>query len=154
MAKQGESRLQLRIRKALQRDVGGWWVKIWGGPFQQAGIPDLLGCVDGHFFAFEVKMPKGKTSDIQKQTIIALRRSGACAEVVKSSKEAVEYVAAHLQKAGPASKGSRKDRVGKPVARDVLRAGNREDMDDRGVDRARRERAAQLFSSARRRTTH
>lgn len=101
MTKKPESRLQLKIRKALEAEVGGWWVKIHGGPFQAAGIPDLVGCVKGLFFALEVKRPgEGKISPIQKVTIKKIIRKGqgvAC--VVESPEEAIEVVRSTLRKA-------------------------------------------------------
>lgn len=95
MAKQPESRLQAKIRRQLEKTVGGWWFKVWGGPFTAAGIPDLIGCVEGYFFALEVKRPirSSKPSAIQLKTIesIILKGEGvAC--VVRSPEEAIAVV--------------------------------------------------------------
>ena len=92
MTKQPESRLQSRIQKRLKEEVGGYWVKIWGGPFQVAGTPDLLGCVDGCFFAFEVKTKTGRPSQLQLHTLDLIRQQGGCAEIVTSPEEAIEHV--------------------------------------------------------------
>jgi hypothetical protein len=94
MTTKPESRLQRGIRKGLKREVGGWWRKIHGGPFQAAGIPDLLGCVQGRFFAFEVKHPdqNSETSELQKKNIREIRCNGGTAEVVESLEEAVCFV--------------------------------------------------------------
>ncbi len=106
--RQPEARLQRRIREALEKQVGGWWFKVHGGPFQQAGIPDLVGCVDGYFFAFEVKTDKGKPSPIQLHTIARIRtRGGACAHVVTTPQEAIDFVCQHLEQARSVSKGRR-----------------------------------------------
>lgn len=102
MAKQPESRLQQKIQKALRREVGGWWFKVWGGPFMPAGIPDLIGCVDGLFFAFEVKLPKksSKPSAIQLETIRDIvMKGGGVATIVRSEEEAVEIVLSSLARA-------------------------------------------------------
>lgn len=94
MAKKPETRLQQRIQTALNREVGGWWTKIHGGPFQAAGIPDLIGCVEGLFFALEVKLPRGGVvSEIQEVTMRKIRKKGkgiAC--VVTSPEEALDVV--------------------------------------------------------------
>lgn len=95
MAKQPESRLQKSIQDTLRKEVGGWWFKVWGGPFTPAGIPDLIGCVDGMFFALEVKLPKksSKPSAIQIQTIRDIvTQGGGCACIVRSKEEAVSIV--------------------------------------------------------------
>lgn len=102
MGKQAESRLQKRIQDYLRKHVGGWWFKVWGGPFTPAGIPDLIGCVDGMFFALEVKLPKksSKPSAIQLETIrdIVLK-GGGVATIVRSEEEAVEVVLTALARA-------------------------------------------------------
>ena len=97
-----ETRLQQRIRKTLDREVGGWWVKIWGGPFQASGLPDIIGCVEGYFFGFEVKVPeKGKASPIQLKVLHDIKtKGGACAAIVTSADEAVELVRLTLRRAG------------------------------------------------------
>ena len=95
MAKQPESKLQLKIRKALEKEFGGWWFKMWGGPFTKRGIPDLIGCVEGLFIALEVKMPKKRknTSAVQKEVIWDIIRKGrGVAAVVTSEEEAINVV--------------------------------------------------------------
>ena len=53
-----ENALVKKIKKALQEK---WpedkWMKIHGGPMQEAGISDLIGCHKGVFIAIEVKRP-------------------------------------------------------------------------------------------------
>ena len=95
MAKKPETRLQQRIQKKLKAEVGGKWFKVHGSAFQEAGQPDLIGCVDGRFFGFEVKIPgKGKVSAIQAETLKEWRREGGIACVVESPEEAVTLVKA------------------------------------------------------------
>ena len=71
MAKKPESRLQLRIQKALTTKYGDaiYLRKIYVGPFQPAGIPDLVMCVRGVFIALEVKLPGEEPSKIQWKNI-------------------------------------------------------------------------------------
>lgn len=103
-----ESRLQRRIRQELKTQVGGWWFKVWGGPFQQAGIPDIIGCCCGLFFAFEVKTDEGDTSKIQDVTISDIREmGGGVAEVVRTPEETVRFVKKALRSAGRLPKGGR-----------------------------------------------
>lgn len=101
MSKKPETRLQQKIQKALREEVGGWWTKIHGGPFQAAGIPDLIGCVEGLFFGLEVKRPldtKG-ASEIQIRTMKKIRVDGkgvAC--IVQSPEEAILVVRSAVEK--------------------------------------------------------
>lgn len=95
MATQPETRLQRRIQKALRAKFpNSWWFKVWGGPFQSAGIPDLVGCVEGLFVALEVKMPKKRsnTSAIQEETINDISNAGGIAGVVTSPQEAIDLI--------------------------------------------------------------
>lgn len=39
--------------------------KIHGGPFQQSGMADLIGCIDGVFVALEFKRAGGKPTPLQ-----------------------------------------------------------------------------------------
>jgi len=85
-----ETKLTHAILAAL-RERGGWWRKIHGGPSQR-GIPDILGCYNGKFFAFEVKMPKGKLTELQAHNIDKIRESGGIAKVIYSVEEAIDIV--------------------------------------------------------------
>ena len=94
MAKQPESRMQKKIHKHLKATVGGWWVKFWGGPFTPAGVPDLIGSVDGLFFALEVKLPRrgSEPSEIQLKTIARIVLEGGGVSTVVRSPQEAEYV--------------------------------------------------------------
>lgn len=96
MAKKPETGLQVKIQKAIRREFKNSWVfKVWGGPFTPAGIPDLIACVDGLFFALEVKLPderRSKTSAIQDETIDEIRRAGGASCVVRSVDETITFI--------------------------------------------------------------
>ena len=137
MARQPEAKLQLRIRKALLAEFGGWWVKVWGGPFQRKGTPDILGCVEGLFFALEAKMPKGKLSDIQRSTIRDIRKEGkGTAHVVFSPEQAVRIVRRRLAAAGVVSTGRSRDGAKRKDAGTVHGARDRKDLGSRRRHRA------------------
>lgn len=136
MAKQGESRVQQRIRKQLKKEVGGWWFKVWGGPFQAAGIPDIIGCVEGTFFAFEVKRPKGKTSPIQISTMEdIIELGGGVTFVITNANEAIAAIKFRLEQVGPVPAERRKFFLRRLHSSLVLRAGNRKDVDRRRIAR-------------------
>ena len=89
MAKGPESRLQSRIMKFL-KNYGGVWINVHGGMFQTSGVPDIIGCLDGRFYAFEIKTPdKFKRKDhnlsaLQKGMLSDLREAGGRAASVCS----------------------------------------------------------------------
>lgn len=68
----------------------GWWVmKIHGGPYQMAGVPDLLCLKHGLAMFFEVKQPGKKPTKIQVARMAEIERvGGARCHVVTSKSEA------------------------------------------------------------------
>lgn len=97
MATKRESRLQRRIRKRLEAAFPrSHWFKVHGGPFQPAGLPDLVGCVEGRYCGLEVKRPGERASPVQRATIARLKRAGAISGVVTSVAEAIATVRAGL----------------------------------------------------------
>lgn len=101
MSRQPEGRLQLLIRKALELEFpGSWWIKVHGGPYQSAGIPDLIGCVRGTMFGLEVKLPGERATLIQLATLDKMKLAGACTGIVTGIEEALEFVHAELFKWG------------------------------------------------------
>lgn len=77
-----ESTITKNICKEL-KNRGIWHMKIHGGPYQRAGIPDLLVIIKGHAFFFEVKVPGKKLTDLQWHTIREIRdKADTMAKVV------------------------------------------------------------------------
>ena len=52
------------------------------GAFGRAGIPDIVGCYRGRFFAVECKAGKGKTTAIQEAEIEKIQRAKGRAFVI------------------------------------------------------------------------
>lgn len=98
--KQREAKLQLKIRKSLQREIGGFWIKIHGGPFQMSGLPDLIGCVQGLFCGIEIKTERGRIKPHQLIILSFIRRAGGLGIYVKSEEEAIRRVKRYLRKNG------------------------------------------------------
>ena len=95
-----EAALVRRIIIALEKKVGGFWVKIHGGPFQRAGIPDIIGCCEGRFFGFEVKLPKKENNltKLQQHILTLINQAGGCAIMVTTPDEALRAVSEKLKK--------------------------------------------------------
>lgn len=96
-----ETALVAKIISTLEKEVGGFWIKIHGSPFQRRGIPDILGCCEGMFFGLEVKLPGGEDtlSKYQEKTIEWINTKGkGRATMVISPKQAVKFVKSYLKK--------------------------------------------------------
>jgi hypothetical protein len=73
---------------------------VWkehGGIYGTAGIPDIIACIDGKFYAFEVKTPVSKTTKLQEATIRKILACGGTASVVRSVDEVRAVINGSLQ---------------------------------------------------------
>jgi len=75
MAAIPEAKVKAAVRKLL--DV----LKIYhfmppANGFGRAGIPDIVGCMDGHFIAIECKAGKGQTTPLQDRELNAILNAG------------------------------------------------------------------------------
>lgn len=57
------------------------------GMYGTAGIPDIIACIDGKFYGFEVKTDIGKPTKLQESTIRKINKAGGIAVVVRSVDE-------------------------------------------------------------------
>lgn len=98
--KKPETRLQEKIKKHLQNKFGGVWHKIHGGPYQQAGIGDLVGCCYGYYFNLEVKLnldgSKYEPTELQQKEIDDVNKNGGCGACVKTPEQAEQVVREYL----------------------------------------------------------
>jgi hypothetical protein len=67
-------KLILDAAKALPRPI--WIEKIHGGPYQAAGIPDLIGCYEGELFGVEVKDPDALVTPSERAAVEKLTSLG------------------------------------------------------------------------------
>lgn len=81
-----EADIVKQIRDILAR-CGARSIKIHGGNYQEAGISDLLVCLDGKFVAIEVKKPGGKMTLLQEQFQHDIRAAGGIAFVATSAED-------------------------------------------------------------------
>jgi len=61
--------------------------KEHGGMYGTAGIPDIIACIGGMFYAFEVKTPSGKLTKLQEITIQKIKDAKGEAYKVTSVSE-------------------------------------------------------------------
>jgi Holliday junction resolvase len=74
MASTPENLVKKNVRKLLDE------LKIYhfmppANGFGRAGIPDIVGCMDGHFIAIECKAGKGQTTALQDRELDAIRNA-------------------------------------------------------------------------------
>lgn len=81
-----ESAIQADILRFL-RQVPDCWACKFPGVIMR-GVPDIVGCYYGAFFALEVKRPGEKPTPIQTAIMERIRAAGGVAEVVTSVDEA------------------------------------------------------------------
>ena len=89
-----EASLVNKIMASLEKGLGGIWIKISAGPFQVAGLPDIIGCYKGKFIGLEVKLPgKEKTlTKIQQFWLRKINEAGGKASMVTSVEQSLELV--------------------------------------------------------------
>ena len=75
MAHKPETKLVREIRTALEESFPGFYFKTHGGPYQRAGLPDLIGVHRGRFIGIEVKIPGEENSLtwLQSKTLDLIR---------------------------------------------------------------------------------
>ena len=78
-----EVTIQKNIIRYL-KDLGAWCLKVHGSPYQRAGVPDLLCCHEGLFYAFEVKRPGARPTPLQAHELEQVQTAGGTAAVVTS----------------------------------------------------------------------
>ena len=75
------------IQRYLKTVPRCFFWKEHGGMYGTAGIPDIIACINGRFFGFEVKIATGKTTGLQDAAIRKINEAGGTAVVVRSVAE-------------------------------------------------------------------
>lgn len=99
---QPETLLVGKIRTAVKRKFPDAMItKLHGGPYQTAGLPDLIVVIDGRIYGFEVKKQRlgesaehayGRATLTQRKRLADLRRAGGVGAVVLSVEEVLGYL--------------------------------------------------------------
>lgn len=87
-----EQDIQGAIIKYIQSVGGIAFKQNQIGIYAQAGVPDLLCCINGRFVAIEVKKPKKKPTAIQNAFIDAINLCGGFAFYATSVEEVQNYI--------------------------------------------------------------
>jgi hypothetical protein len=109
-----ESRLQRRIQHALRKAFPGCYVrKIWVGEYQTGGIADLICCIEGFFFAIEVKLGNKKRTALQRFEADEVERAVGVSFVGFSPEQVVIKVKRALARKHRETKDTQNDTVSK-----------------------------------------
>jgi hypothetical protein len=77
---QNETKFKMKVQSRLSQIPGVWHVKIQQVALR--GVPDMLICYKGKFFAWELKTLKGRVSDLQRYVLNNITKAGGIARVV------------------------------------------------------------------------
>lgn len=90
-----ENQLKRNIVKKIKENYPGSWTYVTSDRFQ-LGIPDIICCIHGVFFAFEVKDPKRKgesdSRDMQEYNIKMIHKAGGFAAFVETIHATMFYI--------------------------------------------------------------
>ena len=67
---------------AILKEFGAYYFYPVTGGYGASGVPDIVGCYKGNFFAVECKAGKGKTTALQEKNITQIKATGGLAIVV------------------------------------------------------------------------
>ena len=79
-----EAKVKKRVVDQL-KSLGAYYFYPVTGGYGSSGVPDIVGCYNGRFFAIECKAGTNKPTALQQKNIDAIRKSGGAAIVVNES---------------------------------------------------------------------
>jgi len=65
--------------RRLGEEFTAWSFFPNAGPYGKKGIPDIIGCIDGLFFAIEVKAGKEQPTELQQERLNCILDNGGIA---------------------------------------------------------------------------
>ena len=84
MALTPEGKVKAKVRRMLDAASVYYFMPATGG-YGRSGVPDLVGCCDGKFFAIECKAGKGKTTALQDNELRKIKEAGGIALVINET---------------------------------------------------------------------
>ena len=80
MATTPEAKVKAKVVGIL-KDEGAYYFFPATHGYGRSGVPDIVACVNGHFFAIECKAGKNKPTALQVREIETIRKAGGVAVV-------------------------------------------------------------------------
>jgi hypothetical protein len=92
-----EKRVKTKV-VAILKEFGTYYFYPVTGGYGASGVPDIVGCYKGKFFAIECKAGKGKTTALQEKNIAQIIAQGGLAMVINEDNiEEVRRVVGYLE---------------------------------------------------------
>ncbi len=84
MATTPEAKVKKRVKEILDKLEAYYFMPATGG-YGRSGIPDIIGCLNGLFFAIECKGKGGATTALQNRELARICVAGGLALVINES---------------------------------------------------------------------
>jgi Holliday junction resolvase len=81
MASTPEGKVKAQVRRILDERGVYYFCPATGG-YGRSGVPDIIGCCHGVFFAIECKAGKGQTTALQERELRRIADAGGTALVI------------------------------------------------------------------------
>jgi Holliday junction resolvase len=80
-----EKKVKLKVRAILDWGKDIYYFTPMTGGYGRSGVPDIVGCYKGRFFAIECKAGKGTTTALQDKNIKEIKKAGGQVIVVNEN---------------------------------------------------------------------
>jgi Holliday junction resolvase len=84
MARTPEGAVKAKVKKELD-ELGAYHFAPPANGYGRMGVPDIVGCYRGYFFAIECKAGRGKPTELQLLELERIREAGGIAIVVNEA---------------------------------------------------------------------
>ena len=84
MALTAEAKVKKKVKEILDQ-MGVYNFSPMQNGMGRAGIPDIIGCLDGQFLGIECKAGKGTTTALQERELTRIQNAGGYALVVNET---------------------------------------------------------------------
>lgn len=81
MALTPEAKVKMKVKEILDQ-MGVYHFSPMQNGMGRAGIPDIIGCLDGQFLGIECKAGRGTTTALQERELTRIQNAGGYALVV------------------------------------------------------------------------
>lgn len=84
MAQTPEAKVKAKVAKIL-KGLGCYYFYPVTGGFGRSGVPDIIGCYEGHMFGIECKAGNNKPTALQTKNLIEIEQAQGIAMVVNET---------------------------------------------------------------------